>query len=192
MEDVSGKKTRKPSTETREKILETARNIAVSEGVAQLTIDAVAKKSKISKGGVLYHFPSKRKLIIALMDEYVKHLDCELNEAYEKNKNKPHALAHAFLDWYRKFGGIEAHNRNWGAAIFAVQSFDPSLMEPLQNWYKDLFQRMRANPEEQARTSWAITTMEGLFLLALYNLDYYSSEERNKVLDQVEKSLLYA
>lgn len=65
------KQTRKTSSKTKELILEVAREIAAQKGVGQLTLEAVAEKAGISKGGLLYHFPGKKELIIALMDSYV-------------------------------------------------------------------------------------------------------------------------
>jgi AcrR family transcriptional regulator len=38
-------------------------SLVLTKGVNALTIDAVARTAKLSKGGVLYHFPSKESLI---------------------------------------------------------------------------------------------------------------------------------
>ena len=38
------------------------------DGAAALTLDAVAAEAGVSKGGVLYHFGSKRALIDGLLD----------------------------------------------------------------------------------------------------------------------------
>jgi len=135
------KQTRKTSSKTKELILEVAREIAAEKGVGQLTLEAVADRAGISKGGLLYHFPGKKELIIALMDSYVSHLSAELESATEPFKGHPQALVLGFIHWYKKFNGIAATNRTWGAAVFAVQSFDPQLMEPLHNWYRQLFEK---------------------------------------------------
>ncbi|WP_371362004.1 hypothetical protein SRRS_32680 [Sporomusa rhizae] len=49
-------------TETKEQILRAAAEIINVEGVFSLTLEAVAKKAGISKGGLLYHFPTKDDL----------------------------------------------------------------------------------------------------------------------------------
>ena len=140
------KQTRKTSSKTKELILEVAREIAAEKGVGQLTLEAVADRTGISKGGLLYHFPGKKELIIALMDSYVSHLSAELESATEPFKSHPQALVLGFIHWYKKFNGIAATNRTWGAAVFAVQSFDPQLMEPLHNWYNCLKRSETAVP----------------------------------------------
>jgi AcrR family transcriptional regulator len=52
---------------TREHILQTAGRLVSTEGVSALTLDAVAKSAGISKGGLLYHFPSKEALMLAMI-----------------------------------------------------------------------------------------------------------------------------
>jgi AcrR family transcriptional regulator len=43
---------------TRQKILETAVRIVDTQGARHLTLEAVAAEAGMSKGGVLYHYPS--------------------------------------------------------------------------------------------------------------------------------------
>ena len=79
---------RSSGVETKELILGATREVAVKYGVSQLTIDAVAEAAGVSKGGVLYHFPSKKSLITALMQQYVDHLSQELETALSHQKGK--------------------------------------------------------------------------------------------------------
>ena len=46
----------------RRKILEAAAKLADDTGPGSLSLEAVAKEAGISKGGLLYHFPSKAAL----------------------------------------------------------------------------------------------------------------------------------
>ena len=43
----------------RSQILDAAEAVVMRDGVRNLTLDAVAQQSSISKGGLLYHFPTK-------------------------------------------------------------------------------------------------------------------------------------
>lgn len=52
----------------REKLYGAALSVAVERGFGHVTIDAVAKRAGVSKGGLLYYFPSKTHLIKALLD----------------------------------------------------------------------------------------------------------------------------
>lgn len=59
--------TRSDSLATRELILAAAVKLATHSGPSALTIDGVAKVAEMSKGGVLYHFPSKDALFLELV-----------------------------------------------------------------------------------------------------------------------------
>ncbi|MEN9308893.1 MAG: hypothetical protein RL173_2825, partial [Fibrobacterota bacterium] len=51
---------------TRDHILQATATLVLAEGPSALTLEAAAKASGISKGGLLYHFPSKEALILGL------------------------------------------------------------------------------------------------------------------------------
>ncbi len=51
------------SEQTRRELLAAAARVIQNEGVAALTLDAVAREAGVSKGGLLYHFASKDALI---------------------------------------------------------------------------------------------------------------------------------
>ena len=50
------------------RILSAARVIAARAGAGKITIDAVAKEAGLSKGGVLYNYPTKKALLSGLLD----------------------------------------------------------------------------------------------------------------------------
>ena len=49
-----------------EQLLEAASIIAAKDGIAALSLNAVAKQAGVSKGGLLHHFPGRQELIHAL------------------------------------------------------------------------------------------------------------------------------
>lgn len=49
-------------------LLLAAKRVVARDGVARLTLDTVAQEAGVSKGGVLYHFPTKNALVTAMMD----------------------------------------------------------------------------------------------------------------------------
>jgi AcrR family transcriptional regulator len=53
---------------TRDRILEAGYALAGQSGVAAVTLDAVANRAGVSKGGLLYHFPSKEALVSGMVD----------------------------------------------------------------------------------------------------------------------------
>lgn len=53
---------------TREKLLDTYETILIADGERAATLDAIAAGAGVSKGGLLYHFPSKDALVVGLLD----------------------------------------------------------------------------------------------------------------------------
>lgn len=60
--------TRAPEAARREQILAAAYEVAAREGLEGTTIIAVATAANLSPGLVMFHFKSKRQLILALLD----------------------------------------------------------------------------------------------------------------------------
>ncbi len=78
----------RPASASRRKILEAAALVAVRDGLGAVTLDAVAKEAKISKGGLLYHFRSKDDLIAAMLEDFcattvarIRDADCSRSES---------------------------------------------------------------------------------------------------------------
>lgn len=47
--------------------MQAAMSVLQTQGAAALTLDMVAKQAQVSKGGLLHHYPSKERLIEALL-----------------------------------------------------------------------------------------------------------------------------
>lgn len=67
--------------DTRAQLLDAAEAVVAQEGVRNLTLDAVAARSGISKGGLLYHFRCKEDLAAAMIERSIAWFDDALNEA---------------------------------------------------------------------------------------------------------------
>ena len=62
----------------RQQLLDAAIAVIRREGAGALTLDAVAAESGVSKGGVLYHFASKRALIDGLLSRWLDEFEARL------------------------------------------------------------------------------------------------------------------
>lgn len=67
--------------------------LLIEVGERAATLDAVAKRAGVSKGGLLYHFPSKEALITALLER----LDLLAQEDTEQMKSAPDGSAVYFI-----------------------------------------------------------------------------------------------
>ena len=72
---------RSRSTSTRGRLLDATKQILVERGAGHLTLDAVAALAGVSKGGLLYHFPSKSALIEGLAERLRAYTSANLQRA---------------------------------------------------------------------------------------------------------------
>lgn len=54
----------------RDAIVSAVNRVVARNGLSGTTLDAVAEEAGVSKGGLLYHFASKKELLLALIDRY--------------------------------------------------------------------------------------------------------------------------
>jgi len=65
----------KKAQQTRERILQAARDVVMEGGAGHLTLDAVVARAGMSKGAFLYHFKTKRDLLLTMIDDQVSAFD---------------------------------------------------------------------------------------------------------------------
>jgi len=109
------------------RILAAARAIAVRDGVAHVSIDAIAREAGLSKGGVLHNFPTKRALMEAMLEEMLdehRALQANLPETERCSTLRQHLLT------LRSFSSSDS---DLSMAILAVAAVEPDLLEPLRD-----------------------------------------------------------
>lgn len=109
-----------PRPSKRERIVREACALVLEEGATNLTLDAVAARASVSKGGLLYHFPSRRHLVEAMVQHLLQLFDERLGGE------------EAFLTAYVN-GATDRHGpeRAYGPALLAAASEDPQHLDPL-------------------------------------------------------------
>lgn len=81
----------------RQKLLDVALQIVVAEGPHAVTLDAVAKRAHVTKGGLQHHFPSKQALLDTLFDELFEAFERQLQQALEAEEDTPGRQARAYV-----------------------------------------------------------------------------------------------
>lgn len=128
--------------DTRQRILTAACAIVVRDGYASLTLEAVAKEAAVSKGGLLYHFPSKRALLEGMVEQRCKHFEDEVNKHLQHEKGPGR--------WLRAIVRASCSPKpvalQEGAAIFAVLANDPELLDLVRS-RRETFEREIAHDD---------------------------------------------
>ncbi len=86
-----------PRPSQRERFLDAAADLVHADGVTELTYDRLVEVTGASKGGLLYHFPSKYDLVAALLEHTFDRFEAAV-DARAADDTRPFAWAHAYVD----------------------------------------------------------------------------------------------
>ncbi len=122
-------------------MLRAASALVAERGYSALTLDAVGAATGVSKGGVLYHFPTKEALVAALVEELARGFDADQGAAHEADPVAPGAWTRAYLTASAAPAQDESEQLA-AVALLAAVGYDPSLLEPIQDRYRHWVDRL--------------------------------------------------
>lgn len=122
-----------------DRLITAAEAVVARQGIANLTLDAVAAEAGVSKGGLLHHFPSKDRLIEAMVTRTAANWRRCFTEAYQRETAGPGRLARALLTHCLSDAKCWTEElRRSTSAVFAALAQNPSLIQPMREVYADL------------------------------------------------------
>jgi AcrR family transcriptional regulator len=130
-----------PRPSKRESLLRAAATVVAERGYSALTLDAVGAATGVSKGGLLYHFPTKEALVAALLEDLLTGFDADQSAAHDADPTPPGAWTRAYLTASAAPPQDESAELA-AVALLAAVGYDPSLLEPLQNQYRNWVERL--------------------------------------------------
>ncbi|MBD0416006.1 TetR/AcrR family transcriptional regulator [Oryzicola mucosus] len=166
-------------TNSREKILAAAAEVSRESGAGNLSLDAVAQRAGVSKGGLLYNFPTKAKLMQALVQYYLDDYEVSMARETDPNSAMPKTALQAHIEFSREFC-----EKPPGAAsgILAAMADDPHFLDPLCQFKRRLLDRLKSEARDPLRALMCFLVLEGMTSLDLFEMDVLSNEERELVL----------
>lgn len=163
------------STSVYETILDAAESVVAARGIGNLTLDGVAAKAGISKGGLLHHFPSKDALIEAMVTRSAERWRSVYREAYDMTSEGPGRMTRAILTHCLSDAKCWTEElRSSTSAVFAALAQNPSLIQPMRAVYEELHQRIASDGLPPGVGEAVIAAIDGLWLdwvLGLVPLD---------------------
>jgi AcrR family transcriptional regulator len=146
-------------------LLDAAEAVIVRDGIASLTLEAVAAQAGASKGGLLHHFPNKDRLVEALVVRTAAAIRAHHDQAYLSTPEGPGRMARALLDaTLRDMNEWCVGCRQGSAAAFAALAHNPSLIEPMRAAYGDLHRRVAEDGLPEGVGDAVVAAIDGLWL----------------------------
>ena len=175
---------RKEPQDTRARILGAAEDLSCEVGPAHLSIEAVAARAGVSKGGLLYHFPTKQALLRALVSEHVDGLRRAM-AARGCCGELPLAQARAYLGVMRD--KLDAAGARPG--LFAAIAEDPEFIAPLRAFRQAMLEQVfRRCPNPDLATA-AFLATEGLVFASLTDPLAHDHADRRRIFETLERLL---
>ncbi|PWJ91989.1 MULTISPECIES: TetR/AcrR family transcriptional regulator [Mesorhizobium] len=160
-------------TNSREKILAAAADVARESGPGSLSLEAVASRAGVSKGGLLYNFPTKAKLMQGLVEGYLREFEHALDSARTNDKDEnPLAV-------YIRLSANDCEDKQPSASwIFSAIAEDPDFMTPIKTFKRQLFERLKGETPDLKSLLVCYLAIEGLRSMNLFDSDVLSKDER--------------
>jgi len=117
---------------TKARIIDAAEEVVLRDGVARLTLDAAAAEAGLSKGGVLYHFPSRDALVAGMVDKIIDEFDRDIENALQEDEGVGR-FTRAYIRATMAPASLRPDREDrLGAALIAAAAAEPALLVPLQ------------------------------------------------------------
>lgn len=159
---------------SRNKILAAAAELAREAGPGRLSLDAVAARAGVSKGGLLYNFPTKAGLMQGLVEDYVAEFEATLDAAIETGET----LLSAYVRLSLKACDETHPKASW---IFTAMAEDPEFLKPINAFREKILARLRAEADDPTAMLVAYLAVEGLRCLKLFGSDALNERDRARV-----------
>jgi AcrR family transcriptional regulator len=169
-----------PVRPARQRLLDAAERVVVESGATHLTLDAVAKSAGVSKGGLLYHFPSKEALLEGMLARHFEDVDAEVAKRLASRGRKS-SRADMFRERIHVLLELHPGRPAVGAAMVAASADNPEHMAPCRAQYRKLLDEFSRLPGGFERAALVLLAVQGLLLAELLHLSPYTPGERSRL-----------
>ncbi|WP_230530004.1 TetR/AcrR family transcriptional regulator [Microvirga roseola] len=173
---------------SREKILDAAAELVGEIGAGRLTLDAVAERAGLSKGGLLYNFPTKEALLQGMIQRMIEQVAAEREVLREQAGPGPNLEARVVTKTLLNIccGG---KMQDVATGMLAATAENPGLLDPVRQVIKETLKQLKSTSDDvdAALVAWLAT--EGLSSLEMHKLSPFSEEDRNRIMAAIERLL---
>lgn len=172
-----------------DRILDAADAIIMENGGRSFTLDAVAERAGISKGGLVYSFASKDDLVAAALQREMERVQCAIRQRIGTDWHNRHKRLLAYLD-----EALTEDDRLIRRAAFLMTALlqTPEKSRPAREYYRSLFDLFDDDSSTSRQIRQAVLAVEGLFLLRGLGLAEPTPQEWRSVLQYARNTVFDA
>jgi AcrR family transcriptional regulator len=163
----------------RDRILNAAESVILDSGGRTFTLDAVAERAGISKGGLVYTFATKDGLVRAALEREVSRFQGAVRQRLGYKPVDPFETVLAHIE-----EALDEDDATTRKAAFLVTALvhAPEMLEPVRRYYRALLDPLRSECGEVHEVRHALLAVEGIFLLRGLGFVEVSADEQKSVL----------
>jgi len=167
----------------RDRILEAAERLVADVGAARLTLDAVAQGAGVSKGGLLYHFPSKDSLLSALAHRYAESMEQCISAAktHLNETGKSRELKAAVLGIL----GADPRSRALSAVLLATAVNEPALLDVIRQCVAQYTQELEGTCSNFTRAAIVTLAVDGLKMREALRISPFTDQQREQIVQEL-------
>lgn len=169
---------------TRNHILETTKQFILENDFNSLTLDAVAKKAEVSKGGLLYHFPSKDKLIMGLGEKLFKEFEKNFYKAGESDPIEKGKWTRALIETTKK-DLIQDAELNVG--VLAASILEQKASKNISGTYNSIIEKLQDDSLSTVIVDIIRVSLDGLYYSQTLNVAPLEEERIEVVIQELIK-----
>ncbi|HMB94501.1 MAG TPA: hypothetical protein VKK61_00530, partial [Tepidisphaeraceae bacterium] len=137
----------------------------------------------VSKGGLLYHFPSKSALINAIVERMAARCEAEQEQAVEQDEKKNGRFTRAYLT--SRAEPPDPQEEPIHTALLAAAGTDPHYLDPYRKRFAEWQKRLESDGIDPVDATIVRLAADGLCLCSLLGMPVPTGELRRKMLDKL-------
>ncbi len=149
---------------TRARALDAALQVLEQHGATALSLNAVADRAGVSKGTLLYHFPSKEALVRAVVEHYVRRFEQAVDD-HARRQPGPDAWLRGYIAV-----GVDQQERRRSRALVGALAVNPDAAAGLRERQRE-WQRRAAVGVDPDLALLVKLAIDGLFIADLTNAE---------------------
>lgn len=170
---------------TRKSVLDAANRIVQERGVDHLTLELTAQEAGISKGGLLYHFPSKEALIKGMIQYYLDRFTDDFNAAAHQQSDQ--TAGRWTSSYLHTTYEDQQRNPRMSSGLLAAVATNPALLSPMQETFGKWVQLLEQDGIDPVAAMIVRLAVDGLWMVELFGLAPPPPEMRDKVLQALTR-----
>jgi AcrR family transcriptional regulator len=171
-----------PRTSSYEVIMDAAEAVVMEAGAAHMTLDAVAARAGVSKGGLLHHFPSKAALIEAMINRLIEARTASRQKIWEELPDTPTRKLKAYV-----LSSVRRDEKcdRVGAPLIAPLAHNPKLAEPVREAIQKAYSEITSGIVKFERAAVLALAADGLVFQEILSVSPFTEKQRVGIVEEL-------